>query len=91
MKVDNLKDLQKLIQLCRKTGVEAIEVDGVKMNLGPAPFSQKQAKAVTKSAPYETFQVHTPGGIIEEIQIPTDGLTEEQLLMWSVGATDEKM
>lgn len=89
MKIENLKDLQKLIQLCRKTGIEAIEVDNVKINLGPAPIIlQKQPKFVK---PQETFEVHTPGGITEEIQIPTNGLTEEQLLYYSSqGPTDQQ-
>lgn len=41
MKVDNLADLKALIKLCRKEGLQSIEVDGVKLELGDAPIRQK--------------------------------------------------
>lgn len=31
MKIENLKDLESVMKLCRKHGVRSIEVDGVKM------------------------------------------------------------
>lgn len=37
MQVQSLKELRKLIQLCRATGVASIEVDGMKITLGDAP------------------------------------------------------
>lgn len=39
MKVETLKDLKALIQLCRKQGLTRIEVDGVRLELGDAPTS----------------------------------------------------
>lgn len=89
MKISSLKELQKLILLCRKTGIEAIEVDGVKMNLGPTPVII-QNKRTKPTAPEQSFPVHTPGGITEEVQIPTNGLTEEQLLYYSSGSNNEQ-
>lgn len=83
MKIENIKQLQALIKLCRTTGVEAIEVDGIKMNLGAAPtVIYKQHKTSTKSAE-EIIETIAPGGITEEVKIPTNGLTEEQLLFYS--------
>lgn len=82
MKIDNLKQLQQLIKLCRQTGIEAIEVDGIKMNLGPTPVIYKAEK---KQLPETTI---APGGITEDIQIPTNGLTEEQLLYYSAQSND---
>jgi hypothetical protein len=37
VKIDSLADLKALIKLCRKEGLSAIEVDGVKLELGDAP------------------------------------------------------
>ena len=83
MKIDNLKDLKKLIDLCRKTGIEAIEVDGVKMNLGPMPTTQARiAPQSSILAPADQTE-YIPGGITETMSIPTNDLTEEQMLFWS--------
>lgn len=40
MKIENLKELHALVKLCRKAGINAIEVDGVKLSLGDAPAPQ---------------------------------------------------
>lgn len=81
MTIKDLKDLKKLIQLCRQTGVEAIEVDNVKMNLGPANYKPTTRKtASTKNIE----QTYAPGGITADTVIPTSTLTDEELLMWSV-------
>ena len=83
MKIDSLKDLKKLMALCREQGIDAIEVDGIKMNLGQKPYIAPK----TRKASVDTTETksYTPGGITEEVKIPTDMmLTEEQLLMWSV-------
>lgn len=37
MTISNLKELQKVIQACRKLGVQAIKIDNVEFNLGPLP------------------------------------------------------
>lgn len=77
MKIENLKQLQKLIQLCRKTGVEAIEVDNIKMNLGPVP------KTVIHKQQSIAISSFNQDGITAETQIPTTGLTDDQLLFYS--------
>lgn len=85
MKIESLKDLKKLIALCRSTGVEAIEVEGLKMNLGPTPMIVKQVK----NNKVQENQVDNT--ITEDMKIPTDGLTEEQLLYYSAqGHTNEQ-
>jgi len=33
MKIDNLKDLENVVKLCKKHGVRNIEVDGIKMQI----------------------------------------------------------
>lgn len=69
MKIENLKDLNKLIQLCRKTGVEAITVDGIELKLGNDPI--KPSKRVSNRPNYE------------QDTVKTDELTPEQMLFWS--------
>lgn len=47
MKIDTLKDLEKTIKLCRRMGVQSIEIDGVKLQLGDAP---EKANLVTEES-----------------------------------------
>jgi len=43
MKIETKKDLESVIKLCRKMGVNTIEVDGIKLSLGDAPQKLKTA------------------------------------------------
>ena len=79
MKVETIQDLKKVIDLCRKSGVDIIKVDGIEMVLGTKPETVQRVKPVQPS----TTQTYAPGGITEELRIPTDDLTEEQLLFGS--------
>lgn len=98
MKVDSLKELKKLIQLCQQTGVRNIEVDGIKMELG-APPSKDSRKPIVDD-PMANLQVPQPNifdpiamakaeaakkmkEIQDFIETPDDP-TEEQLLNYSV-------
>lgn len=78
--INNLKDLDKVIQLCRKRGVDTIKIDGIEVQLGMAPIKEDSTKQATRSVPSQTF---APGGITEDTKIPADTLTEEELLFWS--------
>ena len=69
MKIENIKDLQKVIQLCRKAGVDTIKIDGVELKLGELPTQSLKAK---RHAAY-------PDAAIEA----QDTLTEEELLFYS--------
>ncbi len=87
MKLDTLKDLEQAIKLCRKLGVDTIEIGDVKFQLSPTP---PQIVTTKRS---KTLQQPTiaPGGITDDVIIPTTasqnpaGLTDEQLLFYSVG------
>jgi hypothetical protein len=81
MKLETLKDLEKLINLCRKTGVDTIKVDNIELKLGEAPY--KAPKATKQETQANTPPTYAPGGITEEIKV--EGLTQEQLLYWSTG------
>jgi hypothetical protein len=73
--IENLNDLKKLLQLCRKSGVTSIELGTVKIVLGDAPAENKGSQTVEDEQdltnPYSNF----PDGI----------LTQEQLMFYSSG------
>jgi len=78
MKLETIKDLEKVIKLCRKLGVDAIKVDGVEFALGREPV---RAKA---SVPYAGQELSLmPNGITEDTKIEVEGLTDEQLMFYS--------
>lgn len=82
MVINGVKDLAKVIALCRKEGVTAIKIDGIELSLGPLPT--KQTRTAAKATLTQTI---VPGGIDESIQIPA-ALTDEQLLFWSAQSTE---
>lgn len=77
MEIKDLKALQKVITLCRKTGVQSIKIDNIEFHLGEEPI--KHTNSQSKEAPTAI----TPGGITENTKIITDELTAEQLLFYS--------
>jgi hypothetical protein len=89
MKIENLKDLKKVIDLCRSTGVDKMSIDGIHIELGLAPIKQSRRSKSTEFVQSEgqTTTAFTPGGIREETTIPIlEALTEEQLLFYSVNS-----
>ncbi len=89
MKIESLKDLQKLIKLCHATGVSAIEVDGVKMNL-ELGYAQVKPKHLAKDAPKQTTTrsglpiIESPANQAIIDAISSDGPTDEDIMNWSV-------
>jgi hypothetical protein len=92
-----LKELTKLIALCRKTGVTSIKMEGIELELGPEPIKYVR-KSVQEpiTATFDPGPVPTPypwsrefpeaGSDPVKIEpIPTDSLTEEELLFYSAG------
>ena len=65
MKVNTLKDLEKLLKLARKTGVQVMEVDGVKFSLGAEPYKAQQQPMEIPQDPLELAQI-TVGNIPNE-------------------------
>ena len=76
MKINDIKDLKKVIQLCRQTGVDIIKVDGVEMVLGSAPRQPIKAR----NSSIETFSANV--GPDTPIETP-DELTPDQLMFYS--------
>lgn len=98
MKIENLKELQKLISACRRLGVQAIKLGEVEFSLGPLPQSKLIKPSVVETFPEENIKIpqFTPTlgqtavntvdyrGVqqIADI-IATEELSEEQLLFYS--------
>lgn len=90
--IENLKDLQKIIALCRKQGVTHIKIGDLELNLGSMP--PKPSKPVDYSNDFPEANIQVPQ--YEEYSAPdtldtkaiadkiaTSELTEEQLLFYS--------
>lgn len=75
--IDNLKDLEKLLKLCRKQGVTDIKLGSVELKLGDLPTERTEASTnvVPTANPFANF--------------PDRILTEEELLFYSSGGTPE--
>jgi hypothetical protein len=69
--------------MCRKLGVDSIKVDGVELHLGAIPT--KAPKASKQAAPEFAFT-----GITEDTRIPSDVMTDEQMLFWSSANADSE-
>lgn len=87
--MSSIKDLERLIKLCRKQGVQSIRFDGVELHLTELPQSIQRVNH--KKFPDLAPQGMAPGGITVDTKILTDELTEEQLLMWSVDGNQEQV
>ena len=72
MNLPDLKKLKAIIALCRKSGVEAIEIDGIKITLRETVPLETPKRSTSKAVD------NTPDAIEDE------ELTQEQLLHWSV-------
>lgn len=91
MKVASLKDLKKLLQLCREQGVHSIKLDGMEFGLlptAPVKAGKRIADLINNTETTEEsirIPQYTPivtDGSPDTITTP-DELTEEQLMMWS--------
>ena len=73
--IESLKDLEKLLKLCRKQGVTEIKLGSVEFKLGSLPIEQVQVLENNPADPYANM----PQGI----------LTEDQLAFYSSGGLPE--
>ena len=77
--IDDLKDLEKLLKLCRKQGVTEIKLGAVELKLGDLPVSHSAGAAQSiqtdPANPYANF--------------PDGELTPEQLMYYSAGGLPE--
>ena len=76
MDLPDLKKLNKIIALCRKQGVETIDLNGIKITLGSPPVKAKNTKALKiESNVKDQEQAFQADG--------WDDLSEEDRLLWS--------
>ena len=80
--IQDLKDLEKVIKLCRRTGVNKITIEGITLELGYEPLITSNKKSQVKSITNETGQIDETTNIVID-KIDTDSLTEEQMLFYS--------
>lgn len=88
MKIDSLKQLDRLLALCQKRGVTSITVDGISLNLQSFTKKAKTVRQIdTTVFPEETVIVpQYNGGINEDTPIEAineETLTDEQLMFYS--------
>lgn len=87
MTISNLKDLQKLIALCRRTGVQQIRVDGIELYIGEEPVKVSRSRQSAQTVTHTEQTVLAPGGVTEKTPIAVasdwDLLTDEQKLFYS--------
>jgi hypothetical protein len=93
--IKTLKDLEKVVRLCRKLGVEAFECGNIKFNLGPAPKAKAKRYNVAADIPEAALKIpqFTPAETETQTDNPikTDELSEDELLFYSaVDATQEQ-
>lgn len=88
MTINSLKELDKLIALCRKRGVDSIKIDNIEFKLSEV-VGKTSRSSNQVFIPQETY---SPGGINENTKIDTpDELSPDQLLFYSAGAISETM
>lgn len=79
MDLPSAKELAKLAAACRKAGITQFKGGGIEFTLSDAPLVTKAAKKAALADVSETKEV------------PSDELSYEQLLAWSIpGIEDEK-
>ncbi len=69
MTISNLKDLSKLIDLCRKKGIDLIEIDNIKLKLGVL-----DKKASKDASPIQSVPDYSPDDILNWSSTPYDGV-----------------
>jgi hypothetical protein len=94
MVIKDLKELQKVIQTCRKLGVQSIEIDNVKLQLGSLPTKPIKINKTQDLGAFPEADVKVPQyngqNLVDSVtensppdKIETDELTEEQLMFYS--------
>lgn len=73
MTISSLKELKQLMKLCREQRIDTIKIDNIEFRIELAPETPKpRNEAIT-----------APKGVVTEDTPINEGLTQEQILMWS--------
>lgn len=103
MDINNLKDLENLVKLCRKQGIATITVGDITFTLSETPAKQKrikkikdpfeqalaEAKDLTTKAKIKYEMEKQNAAAVSALGMPQDGPSELDLLLWSSGQTNE--
>lgn len=85
MVINSLKELEKLMILCRKRGVDSIKIDNIEFRLSDEPVKVQRQSLQDKALPGATDKT-----IDADTKIETPGdLTPEQLLFYSTQSMNE--
>jgi hypothetical protein len=94
MQVNSLKELEKILKLCRKNGVQVMKVDGVEFVLGEVTDKPRKryidTREVTSQIDLNAFPeadlkipaFSPPPPVADQVDMP-DELTDEQKLFYS--------
>lgn len=92
MTISSLKELQALIRMVKKEGIESMSVDGIQFYINPnlIKTDKQRQKPVNPSLMFNDLAPEADMKIPHYNPTPdvidTDELTDEQLLMWSANA-----
>jgi hypothetical protein len=102
--IDNLKDLEALVKLCRKTGISTITVGDVTVTLAAAPAKLRrapkikdpfenalaEAKDIASRAKIKYQAEQQNAAAVSALGMSQNGPSELDMLLWSSGgSTDE--
>lgn len=95
MKIESLKELDKLMQLCQKRGIDSITIDGIALtfHISSKPVKHNATSLPDYSSDFPEANIPVPKftGEIADVEIPeTTELSKEQLLMWSVDSQGQQ-
>jgi len=76
MNLPDLKQLEKIIILCRKRGVKTIKIDNIELTLN-------------EDIPLSNYKKAKQNNHIQSPIIESNSLSEDELLLWSVGLSEE--
>lgn len=78
----DIKNIKKIIELCKRNGIEYIKIDNLELRFDLMHSSQQ---VVRKQANTTTSPIFSPGGVNQDTKIETEELSEDDLLFWSAG------
>lgn len=89
MVISSLKDLEKLMRLCKRQGIRAIKIDNIEFALTSHEEPTLTSHKTIHSASYTGSNLLDPGPISVHDKVDiTDELSQEQLLYYSSAGTE---
>lgn len=91
MTINNIKELRAVIQLCQRSGVTAIKIDGIEMALNTYTTAKQKTVYANMDFPEANISVPQPNIPAQAVadKIATDELTAEQLMFYSSAGQEQ--